>query len=439
MKTSAENTAAAVGILILLATGCGLPGTQTAKGFRMPGGRAPSPAPPTAAAMPGPPSHSPIPGYPAASATPAFGRTSNGPSIAQVGYLAPDEAVGPRAAFSGTSGQLACGCQACLSDGRQSTLPYGYALPGGPVNAYATDAQEFICDGGDHPPAAVVRRDDSIGGLQPEDTIVHYTTEAGDIELQASNRVCLYAPRFSSVRKITGAVAGGHAVGLAGFDRPLGTNRVQVNEGGVVMSETVELGHADVARRIDAMRERMRGVPVENVLQLEQATDVLAALVGLSMDQLNELRDEDKALLEQLARAAVAWTIDESVEVAIEDLKAPTLTRDESLEGFTIYDFPDAGQLQIGKLADRTDAKPGEIVSFVIHVKNVGDSAVDHVVLTDNLTTRLEYVEDSQTSSGGAEFEAIANEGQSLRLLWKLTDKLRVGESFTIRFQCKVR
>jgi uncharacterized repeat protein (TIGR01451 family) len=306
-------------------------------------------------------------------------------------------------------------------------------------NAYGIDPQEFICDGGDHPPKALLRRDDTLAGLQGEDTVVHYTTEAGDIEIKESNRVCLYAPRFASVRKITRAVAGDRAIGPYQFDRPVGANRFEQPLPGLVMTDTTELAHADVARRIDAMRERTRGIPVEMILQPEQASDVLAALVGLTIDELRLLRDDEKALIEQLALAAVTWELDESLEVVIEDLKPPTLTRDEHLQGFTIYEFPDAGRLQICKLADRSDALPGEVVNFAIRVQNIGDSAVDHVVLTDNLTTRLEYVEDSQTCSGGAEFEAVTNEGQSLKLQWKLTDKLRVGESVTIRFRCKVR
>ena len=283
-----------------------------------------------------------------------------------------------------------------------------------------------------------MRQDDSLAGLQPEDTVVHYTTHWGDIEVEASNRVCLYAPRFASVRKITQAVAGDRAIGPSQFDRPVGAVRVDQPLPGLVMTDTVEIAHADVARRTDAMRERIRGVPVEAILQPEQAIDVMAALVGLTIDELRLLQDDDKALIEQLALAAVTWTLDESLEVVIEDLKPPTLTRDEHLEGFTIYEFPGA-RLEICKLADRSDALPGEIVNFAIRVHNVGDSDVEHVVLTDNLTTRLEYVDGSQTCSGGAEFEAVANDSQSLRLEWKLTDTLRVGESVTIRFRCKVR
>ena len=324
-------------------------------------------------------------------------------------------------------------CQRC------NPSPHGYRVPPMPMNAYGIDPQEFLCDGGDNPPNVVVRRDDSITGLQPEDTVVHYTTAAGEVEVAASNKVCLYAPRFLSVRKITGALAGGRAVGAAQFDKPLGTSRLDQPLPRLTMTDSVELAHADVARKIDAMRERVRGVPVDSVLQLEQASDVMAALVGLTIDQLNQLQDDEKAMLEQFSLAAVSWALDECVEATIEDLKAPSLVRDESLQGLTIYEFPEAGRLRIHKMADRTDAKPGEIVNFAIRVENVGDTAVDRVVLTDNLITRLEYVEGSQTCSAGAEFLPVKNDGLSLRLQWKLTDVLRVGESATIRFKCKVR
>lgn len=334
----------------------------------------------------------------------------------------------------------ACSCNGFGRCQRCNLSPYGYMMPPpGPVNAYGIDPQEFICDGGDNPPNVSVRRDDSLTGLQPEDTVVHYTTAAGDLEIAASNKVCLYAPRFLSVRKITGALAGGRAIGAAQFDKPLGTSRLDQPLPRLTMTDSVELAHADVARKIDAMRERVRGVPVDSVLQLEQTSDVMAALVGLTIDQLNQLQDDEKAVLEQFSLAAISWALDECVEATIEDLKAPSLVRDESLQGLTIYEFPEAGRLRIHKMADRTDAKPGEIVNFVIRVENVGDASVDRVVLTDNLITRLEYVEGSETCSAGAEFLPVKNDGQSLRLQWKLTDALRVGESATIRFKCKVR
>ena len=105
------------------------------------------------------------------------------------------------------------------------------------LESVRVDPQEFLCDGGDHPPKAHLLKNDTVAGLQPEDTVVHYTTEAGDILFQPSNRACLYSPRFASVRKITAAVAGEKAIGLANVDRPTQINRIGMNQGGLVVRE----------------------------------------------------------------------------------------------------------------------------------------------------------------------------------------------------------
>ncbi|WP_165440461.1 DUF11 domain-containing protein [Rubripirellula amarantea] len=447
--TGHRRCVATIGALVCgLMIGCATSNKPSPSGFRMPGGKAPAMPTSTGSGMPGSPVHPVTPSYPGPTDS-THSTSTQGPSgIQQVNYEYvgdyPSSDCGTPDLSFGVSGGCTAGCCASGSCASGScapaqVIPHGYAPSAGMMNVYGVDPQEFLCDGGDQHGDARVLRDESIDGLQPEDTIVHYTTEAGDIEVVPSNRVCVYAPRFKSVRKITGVRAGEHAVGLAGVDLPVGTNRIEIEEGGVMIGESIELGHADVARRLDAMRERNRGVPVEGIAQIEQATDVLALLVGMKFDQISLLQEDQKAMLEELALAAVAWTIDESVEVEIQDLKTPVLTRDQSVEGFTIYEFPDAGRLRICKLADRHDALPGELINFAIRIENVGDSAVDQVLITDNLVTRLEYVAESQTCSVGAEFETVVNEGQSLQLIWKLTDKLRVGESATMRFRCKVR
>jgi uncharacterized repeat protein (TIGR01451 family) len=357
-------------------------------------------------------------------------------------------ANGPiRVALGAARNRVTDGCQACNSSSCgpdvgdcQSCVPGGYVeyVPQG-WNAFGVDPQEFICDGGDHQPRARVTQDDSIVGLQPEDTVVHYTTDAGDIEIQPSNRVCVYAPRFASVRKITGAVAGQKVVGLNQVDRPVGTEGINKDLPGLVMRDATELGRAERVNRLDFLRDRNRGVRVEGDLMPIQGSNVIEMMTTISKLELHLMLDEQKALLEEHATAAVAWTIGESVEVAIEDLKPPVLTRDDSVEAFTIYEFPDAGRLRIIKMADKAHAQSGEEVGFVIRVQNVGDSAVNNVVVTDNLVTRLEYIADSQKTDLKSEFEAFPNSGDSVRLEWKLKEQLEVGDSFLIEFRCKLR
>ena len=119
----------------------------------------------------------------------------------------------------------------------------------------------------------------------------------------------------------------------------------------------------------------------------------------------------------------------DAVEVMVESLDPPVLTRDVRVESFVEYDFPDAGRLQITKVADRDHAPQGSEVTFAIYVRNVGDSPVNQVEIVDSLIARLEYVEDSQTCDREAEFETEFNEAGSVI----------VGESATIEFKCRVR
>jgi len=357
--------------------------------------------------------------------------------IAQVGFR-------QRATASGSM-QNDCRCQfgpcgdanGCVSDaGTIACQPPVTAMV---PQAWYYDPQEFLCDGGDRDPHATLTRDDRIIGLQPEDTVTHFTTESGDIEFTASNRVCLYSPRFGSVRRITGAILNDRSIAASGVARPVGPNSVDFDQPGLVMTETVEVDKAEYIRRIDSMRDRNRGVRIESIQQPEMAADVLAVLANIRNLSLLEVEDSQLAVIQRLALAASAWTIEESVEVEIQDLAPPVLVRDQKLDALVVYEFPDAGRLNLIKLADKQHAAIGEEVTFALRLQNVGDSPVSNVVVTDNLTTRLDYVAESQTASVKAEFEARLNDASSSQLIWNIQEEIGVGESITIEFKCRIR
>lgn len=335
-----------------------------------------------------------------------------------------------------------CGCAfgPCANSGTAScnAAPFGYSMPM-VQQPWMYDPQEFLCDGGDQPPHAVLTRDDRIRGLQPEDTVTHYTTEAGDIEFAASNRVCVYSPRFGNVRRITGAIQGDGAIAVAGASRPVGPQDVNYDLPGLVMKDAVALGQEDFTRRIDSMRDRNRGVRIEGIQQPLQAADVRTVLAGIQNVGISELDESQLALLERYAVAATIWTLNESVEVAIGDLAPPVLTRDQRVDALVVYEFPGPGRLNLIKLADKNHAATGDTVTFALRLQNIGDSAVSGVVVTDNLVTRLEYVADSQSASVDAEFETKRNQAESSQLIWRLKKELAVGDSVTFEFKCRVR
>lgn len=360
---------------------------------------------------------------------PGANSSINSTSIAQVGFR----------------NRVACGCgsNACAGECGSTNGLTSDCLACQPMPMmrapWGVDPQEFLCDGGDHDPHARLTRGDLITGLQPEDTVTHYTTEAGDIEFAASNRVCVYSPRFSSVRRITGAIENDRSITVGGTFQPVGPLGIDLDQPGLVMTDTTKIARSELTRRVDAMRDRNRGVPVENVQQIEVAEDVLALLTNIRQLSLSELDESQLALVERFANAAIAWSIDESVEVEIQDLKPPTLTRDQKVDAVVVYDFPEAGRVNLIKLADKQHAPVGDTVTFALRLQNVGDSPVNGVVVTDNLTTRLEYVVDSESASMDTEFSIQPNQAGSDQLIWKLTEELGVGETVTIEFECKVR
>lgn len=375
---------------------------------------------------------------PAMSAVPL--KSSANRDIAQVGFGRSVHVGYDNCPGGCASGNCGCAFGPCANSGAAcgNAGPFGYAMPMVPQR-WLYDPQEFLCDGGDQPPHAVLTRDDRIRGLQPQDTVTHYTTEAGDVEFAASNKVCVYAPRFGNVRRITGAIQGDGAIGVAGASRPVGPQDINYDLPGLVMKDAVALGQQDLTRRIDSMRERNRGVRIEGIQQPLQAADVRTVLAAIQNVGLSELDEAQLALLERYAVAATIWTLNESVEVAIGDLAPPVLTRDQKVDALVVYEFPGPGRLNLIKLADKEHAAIGDTVTFALRLQNVGDSAVSGVVVTDNLVTRLEYVADSQSASVDADFETNPNEADSSQLIWRLKKELAVGESVTFEFKCRVR
>jgi len=349
--------------------------------------------------------------------------------------------VGLRHSIAGQCQTPGCtsGCMSCSPGGLgdQAYGPAGGMMPMIP-NPQGIDGNEFLCNGGDQPPRARARVGDQIIGVEVEDTVARYTTVRGETHVTPSNRVCVYAPRFGSVRRVTGADVGEIAVGPRGMlhrDTPIG---VDYDEPGLAVTGRDLPIRKDLIRGPDAMRARDRGVPVENVLQPEMAEDVLAILAGLSIMNRGILIKDDLPIILVGDQAATIWSVDQEVVVAVAGEVAAAVTRDQTARELVVYELPN-GRLRICKVADRGDALPGEIVTFLLRVDNVGDSPLSDIVLTDSLSARLQYVPDSQKNTINAEFSTSVNDDNSLRMTWKFSEELKVGEGTTIEFKCKVR
>jgi uncharacterized repeat protein (TIGR01451 family) len=300
-------------------------------------------------------------------------------------------------------------------------------------------ADEYICDGGDNSASANVRKDRTVVGVDQEDTVAHYETLDGTLEITPSNKVCIYAPRFAAVRKIV------HPFQYEGHERMADvakSDKLNLHEEKRLATTAVQPEQLQADLAIDqalAFRKRNRGIGLEASQELFLAQQDLLPFEDLQAIHRGVFENHEKARLAAATAAAHVWETRQAVQILIDGKMAVEGKGLAAPEETVVYELEGKPRLRIVKIADRADARPGEIVHFTLRFDNVGDQPVSSVTIIDNLTTRLEYVEGSQACTLPADFTTEENVGESLVLRWAVREPLKVNQGGVIRFQCRVR
>jgi uncharacterized repeat protein (TIGR01451 family) len=321
-----------------------------------------------------------------------------------------------------------------------------------------TDAQrypdEYLFDGGDRE-LPVHNRAFGRDGLDTEDTIAEYRDHTGKKHLKETNQVAIYAPRFGSVRAVTTPGGEFNIERLAGIQERSHNSGVQTKIGPQRYDRTDRLKGVRMRSRASGVENRDWQSGVANVVRLSSHDKLVNAFMDFSFALQGELNQSDEARLQIAIDAASQWTRNENpVVVAKLDSLHQVEARFKAAEMVGVEDeAPEPGELQIVKLADRSSAKPGDIVTFVIRYDNVGDRELNDVTIVDNLTPRLEFVDDSATSDLPGDVVWEDNGEGSLVLTFKLDNPLPgrkvkdaaknrgkdIRTGGVITFQCRVR
>jgi uncharacterized repeat protein (TIGR01451 family) len=298
---------------------------------------------------------------------------------------------------------------------------------------------EYIWDGGDHGKDARISKQNVVIGLDQEDTIIHYDTAAGKTEVAASNRVPLYAPRFAAVRTVIALEENNKSDRLAQADKELpvgeqGGKNVVTN-----MNQPVQVVNQLGIGQSQIFRERNSGIVAETTRHIAQAHSELLAYEQFRIIRQGIMDAGEKPRLSQAMQSAIAWTDNKMVQVVIDGKMAHEAVKNDKIGETILYDRHGKPEMRIVKIADKSEAKPGEIVHFTLRFDNIGTDTVDKVAIIDNLTTRLEYVPDTQECDLPHAFATNENEGETLVLRWELEEPIPAGKGGLIRFQCRVR
>ncbi len=298
---------------------------------------------------------------------------------------------------------------------------------------------EYLEDGGDRDVQVNLGAEGEVRGLEMEDTVAIYSSHGGSTCIEPSNRVCLYSPRFAAVRKVTSIVENEQREQLTSVALPVKANLHQEKSLATTAVQPIQPEGEIGAKQLSLQRVNEGVTPAISWQPIAALDSGFATHENFRVMRQGVFEESEKARLLESIDAAIAWSHDKAVQVVLAGQQAVSVTVEQKAQATFRVDVPDHPCLRVIKVASTKTARPGEIVDFTIRFDNMGDQAISHMVLIDNLTTRLEYVAGTAQSSRPAEFSTEQNDGDSLVLRWEFTDPLPLGQGGLVRFHCRVR
>ena len=298
---------------------------------------------------------------------------------------------------------------------------------------------EYVCDGHDRELAVVVGPNESLRGLDLEDTVAHFEKPNGETVVAPSNRVCIYSPRFAAVRRIMGSNHTTITQRLSVVNERTQLTMAKRNESSSTALQNVQLQSNKMTQIANQFQEHTRGVVADNVIRLFGTRHFFKPFEDLQLIRFGNFVDSESTRISLGMQSAIAWNSDLSAQISLNN-QQPVIVNDVSqVQEMVSVETKTSSDLRLCKLASAITAKPGEIVDFTIRFDNIGRTPIQNVTIVDNLSPRLEYVKDSAECSVEASFSETPNEAGSATLKWKIEKSLQIRDGGIIRFQCRVR
>jgi uncharacterized repeat protein (TIGR01451 family) len=300
---------------------------------------------------------------------------------------------------------------------------------------------EYVFDGGDRDLSAAMHTNRS--GLDTEDTVAAFADHTGERRTTASNRVAVYAPRFGSVRTVTGLVADVKVDKAVGAKDNITIGNLKTGNAPHENVHDTSLSGLETRDRVDGMKGAIPPMQNKRMEIAGQNRKVDEGHEGRDVKSPGIFHRKDGIEVAEQMRNAITWTRDQFPVITATTTNASEISAKFKVQQtIGVKDERETrGNVRIVKLADRDEARSGDTITFTINFQNTGDFDVYDVSIVDNLTPRLAYV------SGSAEIDekhpgevSVEPNGEGSEILtFKLDKPLKGHASGTITFEAVVR
>ncbi|MDO4558443.1 MAG: hypothetical protein Q4C47_05720, partial [Planctomycetia bacterium] len=306
---------------------------------------------------------------------------------------------------------------------------------------------EYLLNGGDRGlkerglSAALTEADEIPAGLDSGDAVATFESMDGAPELVVINRVPLYAPRFGSIRKITGLTEQSSSLGWRDVEQKASPVSVGTREVAATRKQHEAPRGAQSGQKASAALGTEGLNRAETTIALAMHRDEYGTWENFQRIRTGEADAAESLSLSASSHAARSWEQPEELKIFFGDDVVSSVARIDSTSEVYFVDRADKqyGKLQVTKVASAADAAPGETVEFTIRYDNIGEAPIAKVRIVDSLSPRLEYVDGSAESELASQFRVAPNERGSVILEWELDQPLLPGEGGIVRFTTQVR
>ena len=298
---------------------------------------------------------------------------------------------------------------------------------------------EYLCDGGDHAEPAHFGGDGGLRGIDPRDAVIQFSDDRRPRVLP-TNRVCIYAPRFAMVR--TG-IGPNEDVVVQSPIRATVVERQQMAEVRQESKRFVQNQAPETGRhraRASALAGRVfAGEQTE--LRVLSGFDVPVQIAtGVLVQEAETARERRKAGgMQQKLRAVGIKTAESAVVTGIVAGAGQTVMTWTPREAVGVESPPNRPGLAVVKRVSTGEAEAGDVVTFTIQYRNMGNTPIRSVSVIDSLLPRLGYIAGSARGPAGTVFTAAENRVGSTELRWDLPGAIPPGAEGYVSFEVTVR
>ena len=304
----------------------------------------------------------------------------------------------------------------------------------------------LVCDGGDHGKPAVPRGRTRLGNLTSGDTVARYRADGpgpapedeacleAESCVVASNCTCVYAPRFSSVRRVIRPFEDAVPTGPRGV--ALDTIAASGAVGQSVRDKTqqTQIVAAKLAQPGIAIEDRIPVLAIDKVQPpvLKEGVDgPVAVALDLPAEKVHNVQAP------RLARkidVPLAWMCVSGAQVTVNGEAADVLAVDHGVATLRL-ESPGRCELTLSKRAGSDTARPGEELDFTIFLLNSGDRPLTDITLVDAVPGRLAVIEGSPVSNLPAEISTSKGDDGATLISWTFKGTLAPGQGGFVRFR----